>query len=584
MPCSEPLYLDTAVGPAFALVDAPADRVGTAGSAVVVSPPWGWEEVASYRVRRSWARALAEAGHPTLRLTPPGTGDSAGSPGSPGLVAAWVEAIAAAAGWLRRSTGVGRVALLGLGLGGLVGLEAVAAGAAIDDVVLWAIPLSGRRFARETNAFAAMQEWTADGDAVLQAGLPEGWIEAGGFAMSAATMAELEDLKPRLGPEAAADRALLLGRDGVAAPDGLVGMLGEAGVETETAAGTGWARMVSHPERAELPATVVDEVHAWLASGSATGAEPMPAGAARSALEENGVRESGAILPQPWGDAFGVEARPLGPPDPYLHAVFLNAGAVRHVGPNRMWVETARAWARRGVTSSRVDLEGIGEADGEPSGVLQVGDFYDDRYVAQVRALLDSLAAKNPERRFVLVGLCAGAYWAFRAAVEDERVLGAFLVNAGALRWHPDLLLVREARKGKQALRGRSWKKVLQGKVGPARVASFARSSLASGLQHLGGSNWQESLSEEIEADLDGLRESETSVWMAFSGSEPLGQEVLQMGLADRLDRWPNLQLEALPGEDHTLRPIAAQRAARDLLDRELEGLIARARGRSKTA
>jgi len=39
------------------------------------------------------------------------------------------------------------------------------------------------------------------------------------------------------------------------------------------------------------------------------------------------------------------------------------------------------------------------------------------------------------------------------------------------------------------------------------------------------------------------------------------------------MDEWPNAVLETLPGRDHTVRPIVAQRAVHAMLGRELERL-----------
>ena len=77
-------------------------------TAVLICPPWGWDEVASYRSRRAWAEHLAERGHPTLRIDFPGSGDSAGSPADPGRVEAWTAAVIAATTWLADSTPSGR--------------------------------------------------------------------------------------------------------------------------------------------------------------------------------------------------------------------------------------------------------------------------------------------------------------------------------------------------------------------------------------------------------------------------------------------------------------------------------------------
>jgi hypothetical protein len=107
-PPARPLYLDLPSGPVFAVYHAPSADAAPA-TAVLLCPPWGWNDVTSYRARRAWAEHLADGGHPTLRFDFPGTGDRPACP-RPGRLAAWTEATAAAAAWLRvrRATGVSR--------------------------------------------------------------------------------------------------------------------------------------------------------------------------------------------------------------------------------------------------------------------------------------------------------------------------------------------------------------------------------------------------------------------------------------------------------------------------------------------
>jgi pimeloyl-ACP methyl ester carboxylesterase len=212
MAASRPLLLPVGDSAVFALHDAPA--AGTEERApVLICPPWGWDEVASYRSRRGWAKRLAAAGHRTLRFELPATGNSGGRPADAGVVEAWVASIVVAAGWLATVAGTASVAALGLGLGGLLGLEAAADGAPIAAMALWGVPGSGRRFVRETRAFAALQTWTADPD--FDPGVAEGWIEAGGFGLAPGTIESLSRLAPG---ERTGDlrRVLAFERDGIA--------------------------------------------------------------------------------------------------------------------------------------------------------------------------------------------------------------------------------------------------------------------------------------------------------------------------------------------------------------------------------
>lgn len=593
MALARTLYLEAGAETVLALHH-DAEGHTARSTAVLIVPPWGWEEVASYRSRRGWAESLAAAGHPTLRFDLPSAGNSSGSPRDPGRLDAWVEAVTVAAGWLRGESGREGIAAIGLGLGGLLAREALARAASIDELVLWGAPASGRAFARETRAFSRMQPW--DPAPVGEPGsLPEGWLEAGGFLLSAETLEALRGLAPELPEGASPRRALLLGRDGAGLDDSLRQSLEAAGTEVATDSGEGWARLVSHPERSALQEETVARVGAWLAEGESSayagagegtgrGAADRPrvSGAGEPPVSEilelkvdgRSVREAPLALDLPFGEAFAILAEPAeGAHGPC--AVCLNAGAVRNVGPNRIWVEAARRWAAKGVRSVRVDLEGIGEAEGEAPA--RVAEFYRPKFVEQIGLVLDRLDGRGMgEGGYLLLGLCGGGYWAFQAALADRRVAGALLVNSGALAWRDELIAERDARKLGRASDPAWRRRLLRGEVSLAKLGQALRSLLLSLLRRLGRLG-RRSRRSEVEADLDRLREAGVPMTMAFSNEEWVLEELEADGILGRLERWPDVELRRLPGSDHTLRPVEAQAAAGAVLDQGLDAALARA-------
>ncbi len=586
-PATGPLYLDVAPDAVFAFFHAPAAGT-TSDTAVLICPPWGWDEIASYRARGAWGAYLADRGHPTLRIDLPGCGDSAGDPGEPELVAAWRHSIEGAAGWLAALPGVSRVAAIGLGLGGLLAAATVADGAAIDDLVLWAAPVHGRAFAREQRAFAALQgSRLAPIDDSDPAPLPDGWLEVGGFVLSAETIATLGPLDLASLPLGRLERALLLERDGMGQDRELEASLKRDGVEVTAAPGQGWTDMVFHPERYRPPLVVFERVAEWLAAAPTRRPRTPRIEAPRVmdrlelCLDGTCIQEAPIQIDQPFGQVLGLLARPVELPLSPVCAIFLNAGAVRRIGPNRLWVEIARRWAARGVPTIRMDLEGIGDADGDPSRYLDVGNFYTPAFGAQVTTIVDALQARGLGPQFVLIGLCAGAYWAFHTAASDSRVIEAIIVNPRAMVWDPDLLARREARKVERLLEPALWQGLLRSKVPPSRMLAVSRAMARTAVRAViraarrtSAADRARRSSDVTEGRLDALQKLGTRVVLAFADDEPVHDELMADGVLTRSDRWPVIELMHLPGRDHTLRPIVAQRALHVMLEAELDRLV----------
>jgi pimeloyl-ACP methyl ester carboxylesterase len=104
--------------------------------------------------------------------------------------------------------------------------------------------------------------------------------------------------------------------------------------------------------------------------------------------------------------------------------LWLNAGFVHHVGPFAWYTALARRLATKGVPSLRFDLSGMGD-----SLPRRDGTWTPDRAVVDVQEAMDWAQQSKGVRRFVLAGICSGAVLAHHAAVRDERVVGAILLD-----------------------------------------------------------------------------------------------------------------------------------------------------------
>jgi alpha-beta hydrolase superfamily lysophospholipase len=593
IPPAQPLYLGLDPSPAFALFHATA---GPAATAVLLCPPFGWEDMTSYRGRRDWAEQLGAAGFPALRIDLPATGDSAGAWDDPGLLDAWTEAVDAGARWLRARTGCVRVAVVGIGLGGFVACRAAGAGAAIDDLVLWGVPAQGRTLVRELRAFGRLAASRRQAEGAPEEPSPaDGAIAAGGYVLSGPTRRALEGvdlttLPPLVGP---APRALLLERDRVAPDAALVAALEAAGAEVAVAPGPGYAEMVMGDMQAVDPPTeVFAAVSAWLRKGGEGGASADAPVADEAVLElDDGVRETPLVLDAAGTRLFAVLSEPAGTPAD-LCAVLLNAGPQRRIGPNRMWVEIARRWAARGVPVLRLDVEGLGDATGAAKGWQDEPALYDPRLDDQVTVALDALEARGLPTRVVALGLCSGANWAFHAALRDERVVAAVLLNPRALFWNPWISRLRGGQELRRLGSRGMWRRIVRGevsRVGIARVAGAAVRRVAllplELVHRLRERLRPRAPEDELGRALRTLREASKRLVVVFCDQEPLRAELEADGQMDELVRTPGVTVETIASvaDAHTLQPLWIQAEVHAIADRALEAELARARAAPRT-
>jgi pimeloyl-ACP methyl ester carboxylesterase len=577
------LYLSIEPDPVLVLLDQPREG-GRRPTAVLMVPPFGWDEASSYRGRRAWARALAHAGYPTTRLDLPATGDSAGSPRDPGRVEAWCGAVGGAAAWLRERVGAERVVAVGIGLGGALTVRAVADGAPIDDLVLWSVPARGRALLREMRAYSAMIASKYPEDEQNGPSPDDDATMLVGYLLSAETASEVSklDLAALPLPNAAERRVLLLGRNGAAPDSRLREHFESAGASVTVGEGSGYDALMSHPQESRPPLKVIETTLAWLGDGSAArGPSPIPVGSRPAERPDLALGGHGAELRETplWFELggrhmFGVLSEPAEGPVADVTVVLFNGGALRHTGPNRSSVETARRWAGRGVPCVRVDFPGIGDADGDDPELTENKCLYAPGRLQETLAVLDQLAERGLPDRFVLGGLCAAAYWGVHAALADPRVVGVLAINLWAFFWSPELVAERDRRATRDALRSGLIERVRSGRLNAQLVRRAVRSFRPSRSRRGLHRSIERTQRPEVDRVLDQLRDQGTKVLLLLGRGEPLYEQFEREKRIEQMDRWPNVTLEQIPSRDHTFRALWLQRHVADSLDGAIERML----------
>ena len=369
-----------------------------------------------------------------------------------------------------------------------------------------------------------------------------------------------------------ARRALVLTRDDLAPDAKLIGALQSSEYTVEVETGSGYASMMALPHESAFPAATARLIVDFLQKDPRTekGHLPRQDGPRTAAIDANGDRISETIytIQQPDHSLFGILSEPgpgVKPADWCI--LFLNAGAVRHTGPNRMWVEAARRWAKQGVRSLRLDLRGIGESDGEES--IGTECLYQVRMVDQVEMAMDSLRSRLGVQRFAAIGLCSGAFWAFHSAVRNPEICAAILLNPRLFFWDPEIDRRRLLRRTVNGLSNwGDWRRLAQGEVPFEKVKQAARVAFGK-FQTPDTSRHLQIEPEAMARAWAAIERHQSRVTLVFTNGEPLLREMEEEGQMPP-QSCTRVRCVRVGNGGHTFRPLWAQQLAHELIDNEL--------------
>jgi pimeloyl-ACP methyl ester carboxylesterase len=537
--------------PRFGWVHRPAIASGVG---LVIVPPFGYEAICAHRSLKHLAEAAAKAGAVAVRFDLDGTGDSAGDDLDPGRLDAWLASIADACA-LARDSGATRLVLAGVRLGAtLATLAAAARGDVVGLVAIAAVP-SGKALVREGRALQMQLELAPAPSSVAVP--PEDVHEQVGFALTAETRAALSkiDLVKAGKP---APHVLVIDRDDLPPNEKWLEALRASGAEVEHARLPGYVEMVLDPHRAVVPQAMIDAAVAFTAArtGDPLAGESL-AGSAHAELpiDDTSVTEELVhIDAQLVGMCSRMRAEPV------RGIVLLNAGAVPRVGPNRLHVPLARRLAARGALVLRVDLSGIGDSAPRPGCPENV--VYSEQAVRDVAAAV-AWVRRQGAPQVAVVGLCSGAYHAFKAAVAGEPIDTVVPINPLTFFYHPGMPLdfaafrVTEAaqRYQKSVRSAASWKKLLRGDVDLRRVARIVAERARSMAEHRLRDVLRQlrvPLRDDLGSEILALARRGVAMRFIFAGGDPGRAMLLEQG-GSAVDRVTSV--EVIEGPDHTFTP-----------------------------
>ena len=556
--------------------------------AMVICPPLGVEYVSTYRSMRYVADYFALAGIPAFRFDYHGTGDSSGSNDDGNRLDDWLWSIEQANNEIKRLTGCEKVGLLGLRMGGT--LAALAAERLeVECLVLWAALESGRKFMREIRAIqlTGISQPGADATDLIEAGGMVYWSKT----VDAIQNIVLAEKRPK------ASRILVVPRDDFKANTRLIDAWKAQGCDAEQVEYPGSADMLVVALDSVVPHHSIIEMVKWVRQGAGERAKApcdiatmnIPINATIPLVPQGEVNESFVRFGVNQ-DCFAILSEPVGLADAGLPIiVMVNSGANHRVGPSRLYVTVARALSHLGFRTLRIDIPGLGDSIIDDRA--QENKDYIEHSSEVIHQAMESFGITYKENKYVVTGLCSGAYFSFHAALEldDVNIVESILINPLTFYWHEGMAFENSPTKNfgywnwyKQAIKDpNSWKKLLRGGSNYAALFDtiFNRikivfSAKTGGLRRV-VSGGQPSLEGDLNKDLLKIASSGRHLSFIMAKMDP-GYDVLMTSAgktARKLMKDSRLNIIMIEDADHT---FSKYKPRCDAVDAMVKHIVAR--------
>jgi pimeloyl-ACP methyl ester carboxylesterase len=235
--------------------------------------------------------------------------------------------------------------------------------------------------------------------------------------------------------------------------------------------------------------------------------------------------------------------------------IVLNAGLVHHAGPHRLHVQLARRLAVAGLASLRFDFSGVGDSPPRPDH-LPIFQMVEREPVEAMDAL-----QQRGWQRFILAGICSGAYSAFKVARNDARVVGAVLINAQDFAVDgADVETYAWTRRywSRSIFRPRAWLNLLSGRSNYQRLFGALRTQLGGGQREAAASM------RGVQAELAELLASRRVALLFVASQDDVSREYLELLLGEQRIRsggdGDRLQVCLVPRSDHLFTLLEGQR------------------------
>ena len=436
-----PLYFGTKEKPLLAWLHI-TDSKQHSSTGVVICPPLAVEYMNSYRSLRYTADYFALAGIPTLRFDYHGTGDSSGIEEDENRLEEWLLSITLAMDKLKELTKCDKVGLFGFRMGATLA-ALVAEKTPIEFLISWAALNSGKKYIREINLIQMTGKVQTQDNSLLEAGGMGYWEQT----VNDISRINLKNITPQ------AKRILIIPRDEQKNDAELYEAWKTKNLNIEQQYHIGSTLMLVDAHQTVVPHKTINSIVQWTLKAilskkilnqstivtnnlSTTARITYANDILSNQIDETiTVKESINYFGSN-NNTFSIITESDKTKYSKLPTVIIvNSGANHRVGPSRLYVLLARKLSLMGFRCLRVDVTGIG--DSIASGTEDENNEYIDSSNQVILEAIQSMDQNYTNKKYILMGLCSGAYFSFQAALKLQEInfKSCILINPLTFYW-----------------------------------------------------------------------------------------------------------------------------------------------------
>ncbi len=579
--------------------------ISTQNKAVIICQPLGLDYMNAYRSMRFVADYFALAGIPAFRFDYHGTGDSSGSNLDHDRIPDWLESIQFAQKKVVELTGQKSIGLFGFRLGGTLASLASERNN-FDFMILWSAIEKGSRFLREIKALqktsSIIEQAPSD---LLEAGGTVYWNET----KTSISQISLLNIKPKV------RNILIIPRDDIPSNGNLKDCWSGKSIDCEQIPLTGSSNMLIDAHLTKVPHKSIETLVNWVMNIETS--EPTPTTEISvtnktirntQSFEFNTddpecidkknfkIRESFFYFGKD-KTHFSIKTESKIGYDSNLPIIILtNSGSNHRVGPSRLYVQLARQWAQHGFLVYRIDLPGLGDSMVKKREDENIE--YLDKGTNCILKAIDDISQEYKQPRFVVAGLCSGAYFSFQTALNSDHsnIVEILLINPLTFYWErgqtPEYSPTRSIRAlnwYKQAFFDvRSWKKLFSGNTNYGYLIKTIHDNIRlklrlkfgqlnrfdsnqSNSKIINGSSYERRINN-LGDDLESIVKKDTRISFLFARSDPGYDLLTTLGgkKTKSLIKGNKITMQFVENADHTFSKFKPRRQAIELLLKHL--------------